>query len=56
LGLAQRITATIEIPEGGAEGVILAEGGRGGGFRLFIKKGRLDYAVNSYSNDAGIVY
>jgi arylsulfatase A-like enzyme len=35
------ITAEIEIPEGGAEGMIVTEGGRFGGYGLFLSKGEL---------------
>ena len=33
------ITADLEIPEGGAEGMIVTEGGRFGGYGLFLSKG-----------------
>src|SRR5260370_9678503 len=33
------ITATIEAPHGGADGVLVAEGGVGGGFTLYLKEG-----------------
>jgi arylsulfatase len=33
------ITAEVEIPEGGAEGMILTDGGRFGGYGLFLSKG-----------------
>src|SRR5206468_12770939 len=33
------ITADLEIPEGGAEGMIVTEGGRFGGYGLFLAKG-----------------
>ena len=35
------IEAQIEIPEGGAEGMIVTEGGRFGGYGLFLSKGEL---------------
>jgi len=34
-----KITAEVEIPEGGAEGMIVTEGGRFGGYGLFLSKG-----------------
>ena len=40
------ITAAITVPEGGAEGVILACGGIVGGFSLYAKGGRLRYCYN----------
>ncbi len=35
------ITANVDIPEGGAEGMIVTEGGRFGGYGLFLSKGEL---------------
>ncbi len=40
------ITADVEIPEGGANGVILAQGGRFGGWSLYLKDGRPVYCYN----------
>jgi arylsulfatase len=40
------ITADVTIPEGGAEGVLLAAGNRFGGYALFLKDGRLVYEYN----------
>ncbi|HLB23065.1 MAG TPA: arylsulfatase [Dehalococcoidia bacterium] len=40
------MTADVVIPEGGAEGVLVAVGGRFGGWSLFVKDGRLKYAYN----------
>ena len=40
------ITADLEIPKGGANGVILAQGGRFGGWSLHMKGGRLAYSYN----------
>ena len=39
LNKAYTITAEVEIPEGGAEGMIVTEGGRFGGYGLFLSKG-----------------
>jgi arylsulfatase A-like enzyme len=36
------ITAEVEIPKGGAEGMIVTEGGRFGGYGLFLSKGVAD--------------
>src|SRR4030095_8122854 len=33
------ITAEVEIPQGGAEGMIVTDGGRFGGYGLFLSKG-----------------
>jgi hypothetical protein len=40
------ITAEVEIPAGGASGVILAQAGRFGGWSLYFKDGRPAYAYN----------
>ena len=40
------ITAHIEIPKEGAEGVLLSHGGNSGGYSLFIKDKKLHYAYN----------
>lgn len=47
VGRAHRIAATVEIPPGGAEGVLVAHGGRFGGYALYAKNGRLVYETNS---------
>ena len=40
------ITADVEIPQGGANGVILSQGGRFGGWSLYLKDGKLTYTYN----------
>src|SRR6185436_18714363 len=40
------ITADVEIPKGGANGVILAQAGRFGGWSLYLKDGKPTYAYN----------
>ena len=40
------ITADVEVPSGGAEGVLLAAGNRFGGYAFFVKDGRLVYEYN----------
>ena len=40
------IMADVEIPTGGAEGVLLAAGGRFGGYVLFVQDGRLIHEYN----------
>jgi arylsulfatase len=40
------ITADVEIPQGGANGVILAQAGRFGGWSLYLKEGRPTYCYN----------
>ena len=45
LNRSYTITAEVEIPDGGAEGMIVTEGGRFGGYGLFLSKG--DFGVGS---------
>ena len=54
------ITAEVEIPAGGAEGVLLCQGTAAGGYSLFVKDGRLRYVHNYvgravYGVESGIV-
>lgn len=42
------ITAEIEVPSGGAEGVIIAQGGLLGGWSLYARASRLKYVYNFY--------
>ena len=49
------ITAEINIPNIGGDGVIVAEGGSGGGFALYVKDGKLVYEYNFFDEDRYIV-
>ena len=40
------VTAEIDVPEGGAQGVIIAQGGNIGGWTLYAKQGKLKYCYN----------
>ncbi len=40
------VTAEIDVPEGGAEGVIIAQGGSIGGWSLYLKEGKPRYCYN----------
>jgi arylsulfatase len=40
------VTAEIEVPDSGAEGVIIAQGANIGGWSLYAKAGRLKYCYN----------
>jgi arylsulfatase A-like enzyme len=42
------VTAEIEIPEGGADGVIIAQGGAFGGWALYVKGGKPTYCYNLF--------
>ncbi len=43
LNKSYTITAEVEIPEGGAEGMIVTDGGRFGGYGLFLSKGEAGF-------------
>jgi hypothetical protein len=45
------ITATIEVPQGGADGVLVAEGGAAGGYTLYVKDGKLAYEYNYFAHE-----
>jgi len=45
------IEADVEIPEDGAEGVLLAQGGAAGGFVFYVKDNKLRYAHNYAAKD-----
>ena len=47
--LHHTIAAEVEIPQGGAEGVLVCCGGIGGGFSVFIKDGKLHWEHNYYN-------
>jgi arylsulfatase len=40
------ITAEVDVPEGGANGVIIAQGGRFGGWAVYAKDGQLKFVYN----------
>ncbi len=40
------VTAEVEVPEGGAEGVLIAQGGRFGGWAVYVKDGKATFAYN----------
>ena len=42
------ITALVDVPEGGANGVIVAQGGAFGGFALYAKDGKPAYCYNLF--------
>jgi len=42
------VTAEIQVPEGGAEGVIIAQGGAFAGWSLYVKNGRPKYCYNLF--------
>ncbi|HEY0308060.1 MAG TPA: arylsulfatase [Acidobacteriaceae bacterium] len=52
-GHAYMITADIEVPRSGANGVIFAQGSRYGGFSLFVRDHRVVYEINAFGNRSG---
>ena len=42
------VTAKVTVPAGGAEGVIITQGGRVGGWSLYAKQGKLKYCYNFF--------
>jgi arylsulfatase len=52
-GKPYTVTADVDVPNGPANGVIMAQGGRYGGTSLFVKDGRVFYEVNVSGNRAG---
>jgi arylsulfatase len=46
LNRSHSITADVVVPDEGAEGVLLAQGGRFAGYSLFVKDDRLHYVHN----------
>ena len=47
--VSHTITADLVIPDRGAEGVILANGGATGGYTLYVKEGKLVYDYNYFN-------
>ena len=45
------VTADVVIPDGGAEGVLIAQGGRTGGYTFFVKDGKLRFLYNFLGRD-----
>jgi arylsulfatase A-like enzyme len=40
------VTAEVDVPEGGAEGVLIAQGGRFGGWSVFVSAGKAKFVYN----------
>ena len=45
------ITAEVDIPQGGGEGVILAQGGKFAGWTLFMKNGKVAFEYNFFGKE-----
>ncbi len=50
------ITASITVPEGGANGVLISQGGAFGGFSLYLTDGRPAYCYNLFGMQTFKVY
>ena len=55
IGRAHRILADLDVPAAGAEGVIVAQGGRYGGYTLYVKNSRVTYEVNAFGHRSAII-
>lgn len=44
--LSHRIEAVIDVPQGGAEGTLMANGGNQGGFLIYVQDGHVVYEIN----------
>ncbi|HUL42709.1 MAG TPA: sulfatase-like hydrolase/transferase, partial [Burkholderiales bacterium] len=55
LNKSYTITAEVEIPEGGAEGMIVTEGGRFGGYGLFLSRSYNYWLQDRFFRTAGLV-
>jgi len=51
LNRQHRITAEVEIPKGGAEGVLVSQGGVDGGYSFYIKNQKLCYTYNYVASE-----
>lgn len=51
LNRTHSITAQVDIPQGGAEGVLVSMGGIDGGFSLYVQDNRLQYVQNYVARD-----
>src|SRR5205814_1141359 len=51
LSQSHRVAAEVTMPNRGAEGVILADGSRYGGFALYVKNGRLVFESDAFGSD-----
>ncbi|UXX79133.1 arylsulfatase [Reichenbachiella carrageenanivorans] len=49
------VTADIEVPEGGAKGVILTQGGRFGGWSVYLNEGRPSFIYNFLGLESFVV-
>jgi arylsulfatase A-like enzyme len=52
-GTGYTIRAEVENPDGKAQGVLIAQGGRYGGFTLFIKDRHVHFEINSFGHVSG---
>jgi len=45
---SHRVAAEVTVPDGGAQGVIVTQGGQAGGWSLYVHDGRLTYCYNFF--------
>ncbi len=52
---SHRISARLEVPAAGASGVVIADGGRYGGFALYLENGHLVYEHNFFGMERTVI-
>jgi arylsulfatase len=52
-GHAYTLTADVDVPVSGADGVIFSQGSRYGGTTLYVNDNRMIYEINAYGNRSG---
>ena len=52
---AHIITAVLDVPPAGAEGIVLSDGGPEGGYALVVRAGRAHYVTNLLGRQIGVV-
>ena len=55
LNKSHSVTANVEVPKSGANGVIVTQGGSAGGWALYAHQGRLRYCYNFFGIDYSII-
>jgi arylsulfatase A-like enzyme len=50
-----KITAVVDLPDGAAKGMLVTDGGRFGGYGLFLQNGKLVYVYNFANDDRYVI-
>ena len=51
MAIPHRFVVDLDVPAGGAEGVLVADGGLSSGYALYVKDGRATYTYNYFRRD-----